>query len=105
MLGAHHGPALATLRQIYDGGKVSAEPYVRSILRGKPVHVVDALAPDVHWTVRSVAERLQMMEPYSQVLAPMTWEGQAVGFLYAIRKPATGFSNKEIALLETFAPL
>src|SRR4029078_11601053 len=40
---------------------------------------------------------------YSQVLAPMTWEGQAVGFLYAIRQPATGFSNKEIALLETFA--
>ena len=68
MLGAHHGPALATLRQIYDGGKVSAEPYVRSILRGQPVHYVDALAPDVHWTVRSVAEQLQI-GPYSHVLA------------------------------------
>ncbi len=49
-----------------------------------------------------MAERLQI-GPYSQVLAPMTWEGQAVGFLYVIRQPATGFSNKEIALLETFA--
>ena len=56
----------------------------------------------VHWTVRSVAERLQI-GPYSQVLVPMTWEGQAVGFLYVIRQPATGFSSKEIALLETFA--
>ena len=101
-LAAHHGSALATLREIYDGGKVPAEPYVQGILRGQPLHFVDTLDPDVHWTVRSVAERLQI-GPYSQVLAPMTWEGQAVGFLYAIRKPATGFSNKEIALLETFA--
>ncbi len=101
-LAAHHGPALATLREIYDGAKVPAEPYVQSILRGRPVHFVDTLDPDVHWTVRSIAQRLQM-GPYSQVLAPMTWEGQAVGFLYAIRKPTTGFSSKEIALLETFA--
>ncbi len=101
-LAAHHGSALATLREIYDGGKVSAEPYVQGILRGQPFHFVDTLDPDVHWTVRSVAERLQI-GAYSQVLAPMIWEGQAVGFLYAIRKPATGFSNKEIALLETFA--
>ena len=83
-LAAHHGSALATLREIYDGGKVPAEPYVQGILRGQPLHFVDTLDPDVHWTVRSVAERLQI-GPYSQVLAPMTWEGQAVGFLYAIR--------------------
>ncbi|MEO8627749.1 MAG: GAF domain-containing protein, partial [Betaproteobacteria bacterium] len=101
-LAAHHGTALATLREIYDGGKVPAQPYVKSIMRGRPLHYVNALESDVHWTVRSVAERLQI-GPYSQVLAPMTWEGQAVGFLYVIRKPATGFSNKEIALLETFA--
>ena len=101
-LAAHHGSALATLREIYDGGKVPAEPYVQGILRGQPLHFVDTLDPGVHWTVRSVAERLQI-GPYSQVLAPMTWEGQPVGFLYVIRQPATGFSNKEIALLETFA--
>ena len=101
-LAAHHGSALATLREIYDGGKVSAEPYVQGILRGQPLHFVDTLDTDVHWTVRSVAERLQI-GPYSQVLAPMAWEGQAVGFLYVIRKPPTGFSSKEISLLETFA--
>ncbi len=101
-LAAHHGSALATLREIFDGGKVPAEPYVQGILRGQPLHFVDTLATDVHWTVRSVAEKLQI-GPYSQVLAPMTWEGQAVGFLYVIRKPPTGFSSKEIALLETFA--
>jgi signal transduction histidine kinase/DNA-binding response OmpR family regulator len=101
-LAAHHGPALSILREIYDGGKVSAKAYVKGILLDQPLHFVDTLDPDVHWTVRSVAQRLQI-GPYSQVLAPMIWEGQAVGFLYAIRQPATGFSNKEIALLETFA--
>jgi len=101
-LAAHDGRALATLREIYDGAKVPAEPYVQGILRGRPLHFIDTLDPDVPWTVRSVAQRLKV-GPYSQVLAPMTWEGQAVGFLYAIRQPATGFSNKEIALLETFA--
>jgi GAF domain-containing protein/DNA-binding response OmpR family regulator len=101
-LAAHHGSALATLREIFDGVKVPAEPYVQGIRRGQPLHFVDTLDPDVHWTVRSVAKRLQI-GPYSQVLAPMTWEGQAVGWLYVIRQPAAGFSNKEIALLETFA--
>ena len=101
-LAAHHGSALPILREIFGGAKVPAEPYVQGILRGEPLHFVDTLDPEVHWTVRSVAEQLQIGH-YSQVLAPMTWEGQAVGFLYVIRKPATGFSNKEIALLETFA--
>ena len=101
-LAAHHGACLATLREIFDGGKVPAESYVQGILRGRPLHYVNALDPEVHPSVRSVGERLQI-GPYSQVLAPMTWEGQAVGWLYVIRTPATGFSDKEIALLETFA--
>jgi GAF domain-containing protein/CheY-like chemotaxis protein len=101
-LAAHHGSAFEILREIYGDAKVPAAPYVQSILRGRPLHYVDTLDPGVHWTVRSVAERLQI-GPYSQVLAPMAWEGQAVGFLYVIRSPATGFSSKEIALLETFA--
>jgi GAF domain-containing protein/CheY-like chemotaxis protein len=101
-LAAHHGACHGRLREIFESGKVSAEPYVQGILRGRPLHYVNALDPDVHWTVRSVGERLQI-GPYSQVLAPMTWEGQAVGWLYVIRQPATGFSSKEIALLETFA--
>src|SRR5579859_1350873 len=101
-LAAHHGSALPTLREIFGGAKIPAEPYLPGILRGEPLHFVDTLDPEVHWTVRSVAEQLKIGH-YSQVLAPMTWEGQAVGFLYVIRKPATGFANKEIALLETFA--
>jgi signal transduction histidine kinase/CheY-like chemotaxis protein len=51
---------------------------------------------------RQIAERLDI-GPYSQVLAPMVWESRPVGYLYAIRQPATGFNPREIGLLETFA--
>ncbi len=75
---------------------------MRGILTRQTLHVVNALDASTHWTIREVAEHLQI-GTYSQVLAPMSWEDEAVGFLYAIRQPANGFSAKEIALLETFA--
>ena len=101
-LAAHHGSALRLCGRSSMARRFLPSRTCRASCAAEPLHFVDTLDPDVHWTVRSVAERLQI-GPYSQVLAPMTWEGQAVGFLYVIRKPATGFSNKEIALLETFA--
>jgi len=101
-LGANHGSALHVLQEIFSDRKVSAKHYVPAILAGKALHFVNALDPSVPWNVRSVGERLQI-GPYSQVLAPMAWEGQPVGFLYVLRQPASGFNAKEIALLETFA--
>ncbi len=105
-LAAHHGSALPALQAFYGAG-VPAASYEVGVLRGKPIHVVDALDPATIRDVRAVAQWLNRpplsLGPYSQVLAPMAWEGRAVGFLYAIRMPATGFGAKEIALLETFA--
>ena len=40
---------------------------------------------------------------YSQMFAPMVWEGRSIGTLYAIRQPAIGFTDKEVGLLKTFA--
>ena len=100
-LAAHHGPALARLQDYFARG-VSAKSYVRGILARETIHVVNALDPATHWTMHAVAEHIAI-GPYSQVLAPMTWEDEAVGFLYAIRQPANGFSAKEVSLLETFA--
>ena len=100
-IGAHHGPNLAKLQAYYAQG-VAAKTYVKGILARQTQVVVDALAPTTHWSIRAVAEHLRI-GPYSQVLAPMAWEDEAVGFLYVIRQPATGFSANEIALLETFA--
>ena len=100
-IAAHHGPQLKKLKDYYARG-VPAKPYIQGILTRRTLHVANALDAATHWTIREVAEHLQI-GPYSQVLAPMSWEDEAVGFLYAIRQPATGFSAKEIALLETFA--
>jgi signal transduction histidine kinase/CheY-like chemotaxis protein len=98
---ANRGPSFARLREIF-AERIPCEPYVKGILRGKPLHYVNALDPKVHWTTRSIAEKLDI-GPYSQILAPMTFEGQAVGMLYAIKSPPTGFAQKEISQLETFA--
>ena len=100
-LAAHQGPAHATLHEIF-AGKVPSASWERAILRGKPVHVLNALDPSTHESIRSVAERLAI-GPYSQLMAPMVWEGQAIGWLNVTRYPPQGFTDKEIALLETFA--
>jgi len=103
---AHHGEALPLLQQFY-ARKVPADSYARDILRGNPIHVLNAMDARLNSDIRAIAELLNRQEVpygvYSQVLAPMTWEDTPVGFLYVIRKPASGFSTKEIALLETFS--
>ena len=48
----------------------------------------DHTSPSDVELLRSVAEQLDI-GPYSQLLAPMSWEGQPVGFLYVLRQPAT----------------
>ncbi len=100
-IAAHHGPQRSKLQDFYARG-VPAAPYVQGIRTRRTLHVVDTLDAATHWTIREVAEHLGIGH-YSQVLAPMSWEDEAVGFLYAIRQPANGFSAKEIALLESFA--
>ena len=51
-------------------------------------------------TLRAVFERIGN---FSFVLAPMLWEGRAVGTINLMRQPPRPFSEKEIALLTTFA--
>ena len=67
------------------------------------IHIRDVLNDaDVPPGLRAIAERIGV-GTYSQVIAPMLWEGESIGSLYVIRQPAIGFSDKEIGLLRTFA--
>ena len=101
-LAANHGPALEKLRAYFARG-VPAAPFLAGILGGRAIHHPDVLAiDDPEKPARRTAEYLGI-GTYSQVLAPMSWEGRPIGFLYVIRQPATGFEPREIALLETFA--
>src|SRR6266404_527096 len=65
------------------------------------LHVPSAAAmPDMPPTVRSVYERIG---DYSLASAPMLREQRGVGALVALRQPPKPFSDKELALLKTFA--
>ena len=50
--------------------------------------------------MRRVAE---VMGDYSVVMTPLIWEGQGIGMISAARAPNALFSDKELALLRTFA--
>jgi signal transduction histidine kinase len=100
-LGAHHGSARERLEKLFPlpraigGDAANAE---RSV-----IHIKDVLGDtDVPRGLRAIAERIDV-GTYSQVIAPMLWEGESIGSLYVIRQPPAGFTDKEIGLLRTFA--
>jgi signal transduction histidine kinase/CheY-like chemotaxis protein/putative methionine-R-sulfoxide reductase with GAF domain/tetratricopeptide (TPR) repeat protein len=100
-LGAHHGSVADRLAQIFAGG-VPMSHFSGTTLARAPLHVPDSSAPDAPEWLRRIAEVLAV-GPYSQLFASIAQDGRAIGFLYVIRQPATGFAAKEIALLQTFA--
>ncbi len=101
-LAAHHGKAKDKLAELFATPRPVAAVDPQRTLR-QVQHWVDVRHDEgVPPGVRAVAEQLAI-GPYSQVFAPMMWEDRNVGSLYVIRQPATGFSEKEIGLLKTFA--
>ncbi len=73
----------------------------RAIRERRAIYIADAAAsPDLAVTVRDAYERLGN---YSVVFAPMVWDGRGIGSVAAVRHPPSPFSDKEIALLQTFA--
>ena len=67
----------------------------------QPVNVPDAAAmPDAPPAVRGVVE---LIGNCSVVWSPMIWEGHAIGSICVLRQPPRAFTDKELALLRTFA--
>jgi len=99
-LGEHRGSARERLAPMFPSAAPPGGP--GSIFR-TVLHYKDMLTdPDVPPGLRAIAERLAI-GGFSQVFAPLVWEGRAIGSLYVVRQPPTGFNDKEIALLRTFA--
>ena len=101
-LAAAHGPASEALRRSFPrplaGGGLEIAIQQRRVL-----HYRDVLAdPDVPTGLRVVAEQIGI-GTYSQAVAPMLWEGRGIGGIIVTRQPASGFSDKELGLLKTFA--
>jgi signal transduction histidine kinase len=71
------------------------------LARRRPVQIPDAAAmADGPETVRTMAERIGN---YSATWAPMLWEDEGVGTICVLRQPPRSFTDKELALLKTFA--
>ena len=80
-LAAHHGESAAALRQFY-AARIRADSYARGILRGKPIHVVNTLAAEVHRDVRAVAELMG-----GTMLAQSDGLGRGSSFVFTIQGP------------------
>jgi len=72
----------------------------QAILGKRVVQYADTGAPDVPHYVRRSAESV---ETRSVVLAPLIWEERAIGAIFVGRRMAGPFSDKDVALLKTFA--
>jgi signal transduction histidine kinase/putative methionine-R-sulfoxide reductase with GAF domain len=100
-LGAHRGAARPKLEPLFPAARLpgaTEASFERNVL-----HYRDVLAdPEVPSGIRGVAERIGI-GTYSQVFVPMLWDGRPIGSLYVIRQPPSGFADKEIELLRTFA--
>ncbi|HEX6017686.1 MAG TPA: ATP-binding protein, partial [Burkholderiaceae bacterium] len=101
-LGAHRGGAREQLAAMFPTA-AGDEPVARAMAGQRVLHYPDVLRDAEPDSVsRRVAERLGVGS-YTQVFAPMRWEGGGAGYLYVIRAPVAPFSDKEVGLLKTFA--
>jgi signal transduction histidine kinase len=76
----------------------TAPPMFR--LKGRPAHFPDIHAPGVPAVVR---EGLSIVEAKSVMFAPLRSEGRTIGAVWVGRAKTGAFSDKEIALLQSFA--
>ncbi len=97
---ARRGPRADDLDPIYPAPiERTAVPAVTKSLR--QLYFPDVLhGRDVPESMRSVA---RANGNYSDVLTPLLWEGRLVGMIAVTREPNVAFSERELALLRTFA--
>ncbi len=101
-IAAHDGPERERVTELVAAGFADGLVQVEALQNRQPLHYVDALSEEARGPVGRIAKRLGIGS-YSQVAAPMMWQDRPVGWLYAMRQPATGFSEIEIAQMKTFA--
>jgi GAF domain-containing protein/HAMP domain-containing protein len=102
-LGAHRGATRERLARVFPQPLSEDGPVSIAVRERRVLHFPDVFhGADVPSAVRAVAEQIAIGN-YSQVMAPMLWEGRGVGILYVTRQPPMPFSDKELGLLKTFA--
>ncbi|UCG96467.1 MAG: GAF domain-containing protein [Burkholderiales bacterium] len=99
-VGAWRGSAAQAMDEAFPRpleGSITAQ----AIRERRPVHIADVAAmPNPPPAVRRVAD---LSGNCSVAWAPMLWEDKGVGAICLMRQPPRPFSEKELALLKTFA--
>jgi GAF domain-containing protein len=99
-IGAYKGHGRAELQAYFPVPLSMESGSGAAILLRQVVHYPDSEAPDVPEYAR---RGVRFTGNKSLLFAPMLWEGKGVGAIF-VGRPVTGpFSEKEIALLKTFA--
>ncbi|MEO8653839.1 MAG: GAF domain-containing protein, partial [Ramlibacter sp.] len=99
-LAAWRGSALGAFAQTFPKPLEDTMSAV-AMRERRPVHTPDAAAvPDPPSSARDI---LQHIGNHSTAIMPMLWEGRGIGTLMVLRQPPKPFSEKELALLKTFA--
>jgi signal transduction histidine kinase len=99
-LGANLGPAREEVEKLFPR-PIEGSATELAIRERRVIHYPDVLnGVDVPEIQRLVAKQIGS---YSQIFAPMVWEGRGIGSIYLTRQPPAPFSDKEISLLKTFA--
>ena len=99
-IGAYHGPGRAELERVQPFPSGGGSGSGLAIATGQVVHYPDASAPEVPETTRNGCRAIGVK---AAIFAPMMWEGRGIGVIFVGRDFAGRFSDKEIALLRTFA--
>ncbi|MGE5128484.1 MAG: GAF domain-containing protein [Sphingomonadaceae bacterium] len=98
--GAYRGPSEKEFRNIFPVPLNNDSGTGRAILERRVLHYPDLHASGVPAAVRRGSGPLGTK---SMILAPMLWEGKGIGAIVVGREVAGAFTDKEIALLKTFA--
>ena len=76
--------------------------FTGQVIRERRTLRVDS-ARDIAATYPSARLALETIGDYSAIYSPMLWEGRGIGAICIFRQPPRSFSDKEVALLATFA--
>ncbi len=100
-VGHYDGPNQEAFRKLFPSPLSRDSSTGLAILERRVVHYPDVMnGPDVpEYTRRSSAATGER----SLLFAPMLWEGRGIGAIVVARRTVRPFSDKEIALLKTFA--
>jgi signal transduction histidine kinase/DNA-binding response OmpR family regulator len=99
-VGGWHGSAFEAFR-VLDGHPMEQTFTGQAIRERRTIQVTDAASIAGSQVIASKA--VKILGNYSAIYSPMMWESRGIGSICVFRQPPRPFSEKEVALLQTFA--